>query len=484
MVTIRDRTFEVSLSVASLGDRCADSRERLQERIEAVQREAANAREAADSCAARLQGLEARIGQIDDAIRGLAQRQQQVADVVADQVTRLAAARLQAGEQDRQIMGEMENLNRQTQAAFAHLGQQVQAVSAACSDSVARLAGATRAALEVVRAEHDSNFERVAQQIEKSTAETDQCFGKLESDFVQVVGAISGLCASVEAALCSESGQRCSGEQKVFDGFESFTNAVAGQLANHMKAVELVQTNVHGHVESICGSFFLAWKGDLANFLRDVTASVAENQARTATVEQRLSEYIVSVGRRQDEIRALIDSKLVIQAPDSDLGARVAKLEERVAAKAPPQPPRQVTQPQQVQVHPIWPGTQFIDPARGKIASPSAGPSTEWGDPPDPEPPATPDPPPEPDPEPDPPGVVEIPPDAPPPTEPPQKRPARAKRKKTTAGAAGPGDGGSATNWDLFGDVEPSLRACEFPDELIVPPGADPPENANPRGRR
>jgi hypothetical protein len=405
-------------------------------------------------------------------------------------------------------MHEMENLNRQTQAMVLQLGQQIQQVASGCAESVGQLAGATRAAFEVVRAEHESDFEKIAQQIEKSTSETDQCFSKLEIDLVQVVNEIGELCGAIDSAICSESGQRTRAEQKVFEGFQSFTSAVAGQLAAHMKSMTQMQGNVRSHVESICGSFFLSWKEEISTFLRDMTNSVGDTQARTTAVEQKLSDYIVSVGKRQDEIMALIDSKLVIKAPDPDLVTRVTKLEDALATR---ETPTQVTRPHPVPFHPLFRPPQFPDLSRGRIPTtppfnisligtsdlpPDSGlgpttdaqPENELEDLEEPAP--VPEAPIEDD------DVDAREPDADP-IEPrprrrtdtiprgPRKRLARRTRTQAPDELPPVPDGETAMpTWDLLGDVEPSLQPCEFADDVIVPPGDTSSKSANPRGRR
>jgi uncharacterized protein YoxC len=499
--SLRDKVSEMSASVSSLGDRFADSRDRMQDFMGAAQRENAKLREQNEAAAWRIQQLESKCVQIEEFMLNANRRQQQLEESAAEQVGRLSAgvasARSEAGERDRQIMGEVELLNQQAQAALGQVGQQVQALSSVLAESVAQLAASTRSAIDTVRAEHESDFARLAEQLEKSTAEAGEGVGRLEGELLRISNAFSGAYQAADGAICAENTARVIFEQKVVEGFQTVTE----QLANGMKSIDSLQADVQGQM----GSLFASYRSDIAAFMKDIAMSVSDCKARTMHVEQRLSEYIIANGKRQDEIFGRLER---FPAPN-EREERSAPQEndcgrQGLQPEAQPQPPRQLGVQRPLGYRgavrpPRVPGRPRAE--HDAPAPPPTEPDAEAD--PDQQPPAhaqfdaqpqpprrpAPTPPREPDqgPAPTPPRGPDQGPAPTPPRDPPHPRipPDESEQRSTRPDA---GTGTASEFLRLLGDDEPSMLDGPFADDVIVPPqrrrgGGRGPASRNKRGK-
>jgi hypothetical protein len=313
---IREKISEFSSNASSLSDTVADNRERTEYLVTSLQRDTAQLKDLSQTSVARIQTLESRCAQLEESVRTISQRQSQFEDFAAEQVSKLNAnvslLNRQSIESDRAVLNPVELFNRATQDTFAHFGSQIQALSSVANDGVSELARSTRTALELLRTEHDSDIERIDRQIESSTIETTAAVNQIETDMVGTFRSVIGILGAMENAIITGAGNGQRNEQRMVDGYNVFTVAIADQMAGTAQSVNRIEASVKSHVESVCQSFLSAWKADLNSFLKDVSATVGDCQARTSGIEEKLADYIASVGKRQDEIMKLVMDRVEV----------------------------------------------------------------------------------------------------------------------------------------------------------------------------
>ena len=314
---MKDKVTEIGFNINSINEKAAENKEKVQHMINDLYQNNQRTRDFAENTASRLAALEGRFSQLEDMLRGMSEKQQQFEQNIADQMNKLNMGLQNLGrtsaDNDRNLAGQMESLNRETQATFGAMGRQIQSVSAVMVESMNQLAMATRESLEVVRSDNDDAIANVERQLEQTSAETAQAINQLERDvidtFSTTLGLVNSSHAALENALKSESAVRKRNDEKMMESQGVFTVAIAGQVANNTKAIERIEEGVKGRVEQVCTAYLSTWKNDLSEYLNEVSNAIGDCQTRTADMEQQLTDYIVAVGRRQDEIMALVKPK-------------------------------------------------------------------------------------------------------------------------------------------------------------------------------
>jgi predicted nucleic acid-binding Zn-ribbon protein len=455
--TFRDKISELGHTVTSLNERILDDREKVQDLAATINRESSRTRDLTDGCLSRIQTLESRLVQLEDGMRGVNQRQQQSEDATCEQIGLLSSALSQtaagSADRDRQIMAEVERLNGKTQSTFGRVAQQIHA---AVSSSIA-LVAETRSAFETLRAEHENDISGLSQQLERSTAETAEVIGQLEVEVVQTCGHLFSLITAVEGGCSAELSLAKRNRDQLLESFRKFSVAIVEKIENDARARQQMAQDLHTNVGTICNMFFSAWKGELSAFLKDATGQVAECQAKTGSIEQRLAEHVIAVGKRQDEIIELLNKKARITISDSHLIDRVKRLEQ-VVAQIPQRAPQNMVN---LQRKGHFRPPQVASPKAPGLQNPSDLQAQS-------------------DNEPVPGDVLE--------------QPANFSvdidqdDNNTDQGLEAPeplpGEPMVETDLDLFADMEPSLMPCHFPDDMIVPGGPKPRGRARRRGRR
>jgi DNA repair exonuclease SbcCD ATPase subunit len=461
LAAFRDKISEISCTVNSLNERVSDDREKIHDITTSIARESSKVREVTENCLSRIQALESRFAQLEESVRGLYQIQQQSEEAIGEQIVHLSSnlshTTSKSAERDEQIMVDVERLNRKSQSTFAQMSQQLQAVVSGVSGSVADLAAATRSAFDILRVEHENDVSMLVQQLEKSTSDTSQAIGQLEAEVAQTFGGFCALVTAIEGSCSAELSLAKRSSERLCESFSRFSTAMVEKLATNTRALDRIDQGVRANVGALCNAFLSTWKGDLSSFLRDVSSQVTECQAKTGTIEQRLAEHVIAVGKRQDEIIGLLNQKVKIPVNSSDLEDRIGKLEQLVFARAQKMPRKSVNpqrkgqfRPPQV-ANPMAPGSQSVsgtgaqsdgdpvpDDASDAADSVSVNADQVSNDPDD---------------------VSEV------------------SDTHITPGSAE--DDSSAlredqrtmvqSDLDLFADVEPSLMPCEFPDDVIAP---------------
>lgn len=313
--SMKDKITEITYSINSINDKAAENNEKIQQMISQLHHENAKTRDFAEHTAAQVGSLENRFNQLEEHLKAISHRQQQFEQSVADQMMRInqniTTVNQAATENGQTLAAQMESLNRQTQATFGMMGQQIQSVSAIMSDSIAQLAASTRDGLDIVRNDQTEMIAALERQIEQSTSETATTITMLENELAKTaastVNMVTNISAAVETAIIAENAIRKKNDQSILDSYNAFASTITGQLATNTKAIEKIEAEVKTRVEQLCSSFLSTWKNSFSSFVNDISASVSDCQSKTLNMEQKFTEYVVAVGKRQDEILQLID---------------------------------------------------------------------------------------------------------------------------------------------------------------------------------
>lgn len=336
--SMKDKFNEINFNITNINNKAVENNQRIQNALNDIRKEYALTREFNEATAVRVQQLESRYSVLDDTLRSIQQRQQIMEKSLSDQMAHVSNSIAQVsrdyGESDAQIMQNVEQLNRQSIQTFSHMQQDIQTVAAALSESVNNLSLEARSSFEVVRSENDNAINALKSAYEQNAIDTQQAFNAIQEEVVSTFASVHGLVEntvnSITQVVSNESSNRRQNEMKMLESYDVFTVQIAGQLANNTKAIDRIEANVRTNVETLCASFLSSWKNDLSAFLKEVSTSIGECQSRVSLVETKLADYVISVGKRQDEIMELVGNAQIetTSLDNVELNQRVQKLEQ------------------------------------------------------------------------------------------------------------------------------------------------------------
>ncbi|OHT12996.1 hypothetical protein TRFO_16958 [Tritrichomonas foetus] len=341
--SLRDKINEITLNISSINQKCADNNDKIAQEIGNLRQETNRNNDVIQN---RIQTIETGISQFQDAISTLLRRQQQFEQIVADQISQLSnkiniVSKI-SSDSDLHIMQQMEGLNRQTVATFTQMGQQIQSVSNALEESFSTFAGETKKSFEIVRNEAEESINHVESVVTQNSLEISNALKTIQGEVVDTIGAIANYSKTstnaIQNAVVADHTNRKRNEQRIQDAYNTFTVSIAEQISNSARNVEKLENNQRVFVEQQCASYLATWKSDLSSFLKDVSSTVGECQKKSSEIEKKLNEYVVSVGKRQDEILDLVNQKSQISSDTNNkdmstnemLENRIVLLEKRL----------------------------------------------------------------------------------------------------------------------------------------------------------
>lgn len=335
--TIREKINEITLTMNSINQKTADNNERIAHDINTLKQDTQKGIESINS---RLSNLESTISQFSEVLSNITQRHHQFESLIGEQILQLSAtinATLKiSSDRDQQIMQQVEGLNRQAITTFTQMGQQIQSVSDTVNTSITSLAMETKNGIELLRMETDQMISNIEKEAEANNQAFSESLKSLQNEIVSTVDACATFTKnsnqSAQNAIIAEHENRVQNERKMFDSYNAFTVAIAEQINQHNRTIEKLEVNQRRNVEQQCANYLSTWKSDLGRFLTDVSATVGSCQTRTAAVEKKLAEYVVSVGKRQDEILELIarNRNEPVSGDTKILNERIAYLEQQL----------------------------------------------------------------------------------------------------------------------------------------------------------
>ena len=333
VMAMRDKFQELQMNINSLSQRVADNSDKLRITSQDFAAETQKLREQIMSTQSRVAQFDSVMRQIDDQLKGISQRQNIIEQTLNDSLGQMNEAISNVSRTsemgDQHIMQQVEVLSKQTISTFGQANQNIQALS----DSITTLSNDVRQSFAVVRSEFDTSIEEISKKAEQMTADSANVFQTMQDEVIQTFNSIHSLIDSTtksfEEALSNEIATRQGEQQHILDANDIFTQAITTQLTSLAKAIDSTNTNMKDNIEGNVQDFLNQWKGDLGHFINDSAQNITDVQARMTQVETKLSEYIKSVGHRQDEIVELIkQAKVQPQFDDSELRNRIDKLEQ------------------------------------------------------------------------------------------------------------------------------------------------------------
>jgi len=326
MLALRDKITEVTFTLNNLTQRMNDNNDKVREALLSYNQEQNRLRESIDSLNNKFSIMESKVSTIDETVKTMSQKQKSLERAVTEQLDSVSQTMgvitksYESG--DHHIMNQMEMLSRSTSATFLQVNQSLQSFS----KSLSVLASDARNSFSLIRNELDDNLNNIQKQIDQNVTDTSQSFTILQEEVIQTISSITNhveLSSGVlEKTLTSEIVDRKENEKKIIDS----NAALFGSLKQSIKTVD---ETMGDRIQQGCSRFITSMTSDFSHFMSESSANVQDCQIRVKNMEQRLSDYIISVGKRQDEVFELIN-KITTHQPQvavEDILARIAKLE-------------------------------------------------------------------------------------------------------------------------------------------------------------
>ena len=322
--TIRDKLSEITLNINSINQKVSDNNDKIVKEISALRQDTVRIN---DTFQSKIQNIESSFAQLSESISNISNRQHEFEVAIGNQVSQLssliASVSRSSSEADQQLAKQVEGLNRQTISTFTQMGSQIQSVSNAMYSSFSSIINETKNSLDTVRKETDNSIALLEQEAQKNSQNILNAIGSLQEEVVSTIGAVSSFTkSSIEAsqnAIIAEHENRTSNEQKMLESYNAFTVSIAEQISQNRQTVEKLESNQRAYVEQQCTNYLSLWKTDLSAFLKEVSSTVCECKSHQTELERKLNEYVVSVGKRQDEILEIVNKSTSPEVLSSNL---------------------------------------------------------------------------------------------------------------------------------------------------------------------
>lgn len=282
--SVREKVTDLSFNVNNLTQKTNDQGEKIRNAIMEMKGDASRARDVCDAMTGKMGQLEARIAQVEDLVRSLVTRQQQIEQNMNEQYSQMSNAlqtvQKNVNSANRHVMGQIEQLNRETVASVTRMNQALQDTGVAFNESISALAREAKDSFNIVRSECDEEIEALKQQLDSSTDEINQSFTALQSEVVQTFSTFKGILESdmqtLEHSLAQEILARKEGDKRVEDSQKTLLVGVNTQMAGISANVTRIEKDIPQKVEMTCNTYFEKWKGDLSAYLKDSLDTITE----------------------------------------------------------------------------------------------------------------------------------------------------------------------------------------------------------------
>ena len=319
--SVREKMAELSLNVNNLTQKTSDQNEKIRNAVIEMKGDASRARDVCDSITGKMGQFEARLAQVEDLVRGLVSRQQQIEQNMNEQYSQMsnaiATVQKNANSANRHMMSQIEQVNREAIASVGRMNQALQDTGMAFNESLAALAREAKDSFNIVRSECDDELAALKQQLDSTTDEISQSFTALQSEVVQTFSTFKGILESdmqtLEHSLAQEIHTRKENDQRLEDAQKTLLVGVNTQLTGVSANVTRIEKDIQSRVEVTCNTYFEKWKGDLSAYLKDSLETITE--CRTL-VDSNL-EKVLQVNKEHKELEATVkefSSRLETQA--------------------------------------------------------------------------------------------------------------------------------------------------------------------------